>query len=337
MKRRISSLPFCTWPHRLRSVVRAALAAGLFTLASAPAQADINTVAPGPVAKTISAFELSASIPVTWTVTRTETVSRTVKTVSSANAEVVANGAVIGTIGGALQQSSGALVPGFSENLSFSETLVLPAHLIQRIAEAPAGSTVIRRTFTENTSASGEIALRMTLGNTGPLAVNRIGLAFENDSRTEVLRQGEAIRAVADVTYRGNGTLRGEWRLVDPTAALGSGTGRILEVVRLPLVSSGEGRTRIVSPALPTDRSGLHLLSFSVTGTTAGFEIPVIRYFVLEPRADRLPDAPGMVALAPADNASLSLDTVFTWQPVPGAAAYQVSLFDPGGTTPLAG
>jgi hypothetical protein len=108
-----------------------------------------------------------------------------------------------------------------------------------------------------------------------------------------------------------------------------------LQVVRQNLVSSGEGRTRIVSPPLPTRQNGLYLVSFSVQDTTAGFEIPVLRYFVLEGRGGQAPL--NITPLMPGDGAAIGKDTVFSWRKLEGAKAYQLELFNSGGDVPVAG
>ena len=176
------------------------------------------------------------------------------------------------------------------------------------------------------------------MGSTGELDVRRIMLSFENQSRTDVVRQNDQIRAVADISFRNNGILRGEWRVVDATASLGSRSKRVLQVVRQNLVSSGEGRKRIVSPPLPTQLSGLHLVSFFIEDDSRGFEIPILRYFVLQDDLGRASIAKINIGLiGPPNGTSLNKETVFSWNPVKNSVAYRVELFNKIPGTPVSG
>lgn len=241
------------------------------------------------------------------------------------------NGSTIGTVGGALSQNT-TTAP--NETLTFNETLTLSPALARRIATASPGSVTIVRSFTD-TFRIDTGTIQVATGAAGPLAVRRIELHFENNARTDVVRKGDTIRAVAEINFRSNGLLRGEWRLVDPTTSLGVGRGRVLQVVRQQLNSTGEGSTRIISPPLPTKTNGLHLVSFSVEDTDGNIAIPVLRYFVLEGSADEVQE--NMSALTPGNNANIDEDTVFSWKPAPGASAYQLEIFEPDSQTLVTG
>lgn len=303
------------------------------------ARADVDTVTASPPSFGVNVKDAVPSLPVTWNVNRSEPVGvggPFVRAVSSPNAQLLINGTVVATLAGALNKNSGNLLPGQSETVVFPETLTLNAALAQRVARAAPGTVVIRRMFNDTLRvATGEVQVYAALGNSGALAVRRIELAFENDARTDVVNKGESMRAVADISFRGNGLLRGEWRLVDSAASLGGGAGRLLKIVRQDLVSAGEGRVSIVSPPLPTDANGLYLLSFSVQDTAAGFEIPILRYFVIEGHGKQVPL--NVTPLTPGDGAVLGKDTVFSWKKLPDARAYQVEVFARGGADAVAG
>ena len=90
----------------------------------------------------------------------------------------------------------------------------------------------------------------------------------------------------------------------------------------------GSGRIFLKSPLLPTETSGLHLVRLRVIESDTAFELPVIRYFVLEGRSPQLGGVPGALELgAPPHLASIDEKSPFSWQPVEGANAYQVELF----------
>ncbi len=302
------------------------------------ARANVNTVIVTPAMVSVS-IKNPASISATWQVNRTEAALTIARTTTSASAELRINGATVATFGGLLSQTGVILAPAASETLVFNETLVLTPALAKMISRAAPGTATITRVFTDTqTALPGAISLFATLGGAGDLAVRRIELSFENAARTDVVRQGDQLHAVADVSFNNNGVLRGEWRVVDASASLGGGGRRVLQVVRQQLVSSGEGRARIVSPPLPTKLSGLHLVSFSVQDTTTGFEIPILRYFVLQDNADKSGlAAANMDVIGPVNGASLEKDTVFSWPPIEGAHAYQVEIFKDNPVLPLTG
>lgn len=291
------------------------------------AWANVNSVTPVPSVLNIP-VKGAGTVSVIWQVQRIEAGGGGTVTVTSPGALLQVNGTTIATLAGTLSQSS-TLPNGASTTLNLSETLPISAALAREIANAPSGAVTLQRLFTDTQRSSiGVAGLAPTLGNASEVAVSRIELSFENSARTDVIYKGDPLRAVVDVTFRGNGLLRGEWRLVDPTASLGSSRGRVLQVVRQQLVSSGEGRQRILSPPLPTDVNGLYLLAFSVEDTTAGFEIPILRYFVIEGQGAAEPLE--MRALSPTNGASLNDETVFAWQALRGADAYQIEIMDHG-------
>lgn len=304
---------------------------------SGSAYADISSVSPTPSSATISAKD-TALINVVWRVTRTDPAGGT-RTVSSPTATLQINGTTVATLAGTLTRQS-TLGGGQTATLIFNESLSLNTALARRIAKSPAGSVRIIRTFDDTLAVpvASQIRLFTGAGNSGPLTVRRIDLAFDNKSRSDVVYKDETIRAIADIAFRSSGILKGEWRIVDPTASLGRSGGRVLSVIRQNLVSSGEGRTRIVSPPLPTNNNGLYLVSFSIQDENTNFEIPVLKYFVLDNKSASLTSAPIEInILSPSNGADLSKDTVFTWQGINSAQAYQVELFNKGDNIPLTG
>lgn len=297
------------------------------------AQANVTAVSVSPE-KTSIPTKGTASLSVVWSVTDNGGAGGTFN-ITSNEASIFINGTRIGAAAGSLSRSV-TLGAGEVRVVTFSETLIISPALARRLITAPAGSVTIRRVFTDGGGTQlADIAVNA--GNAGPLAVRRIELKFENDARTDVIKQGDVIRAVADVSFRSNGLLRGEWRIIDPTASLGgSNSGRrVLQVVRQQLVSSGEGRTRIVSPPLPTKTNGLYLVSFSVEDTDGNIAIPILRYFVLEGR-DNVPPV-NLSVLTPGDGVSINPDTVFSWDALQGAQAYKLEILEPGSDAAITG
>lgn len=332
-------MPFSgLWRHFLRIINALVLLS--FAALSTNAIADVNSVTLSPSTISVPAKGI-ATVNVVWRVSRTETAALAApitRNVSSSAASLLINGSTVATLAGTISKSS-TLGNAESATLTFSESFTLNAGLARRIASSPAGSVQIVRLFTDTQRvATGIVRLFAGSGNSGPLAVRRIDLAFENSARTDVVYKNDVVHAIADIAFRSSGILKGEWRIVDPTASLGSSGGRVLRVVRQNLVSSGEGRTRIVSPPLPTSNNGLYFVSFVVQDSTGSFETPILRYFVLDDQETALNSKPSqMIVLSPANGADLSQNTVFTWQGVVGAEAYQVELFNEGEFIPLTG
>lgn len=328
-------MPFSKSWHHFLLAIKFVLAFLVIALPGT-AYANINSIVPTPSSATISAKD-PALINVVWRVTRTDPTGGT-RTVSSPTATLQISGATVATLAGTLTRQS-TLGGGQSATLIFNESLSLNTALARRIANSPAGSVRIIRTFSDTqTVQTSQIRLFTGAGNSGPLTVRRIDLAFENKSRSDVVYKDDTIRAIVDIAFRSSGILKGEWRIVEPSASLGSSGGRVLSVIRQNLVSSGEGRTRIVSPPLPTNNDGLYLVSFSVQDANANFEIPILKYFVLDNKNASLTSEPiEITILSPSNGADLNTDTVFTWQGINSAQAYQVELFNKGDSTPLTG
>jgi hypothetical protein len=309
------------------------LIALVLLMVPAAAQANVTAVSVSPTKISIPT-KGTASISVTWSVTDNGGGGGTFN-ITSSEASIFINGTRIGAAAGNLSRSV-TLGVGEVSILTFSETLTISPSLARKLINAPAGSATIRRVFTDG--GGTQLAdISVNTGNAGPLAVRRIELKFENDARTDVVKQDDIIRAVADVSFRSNGLLRGEWRIVDPTASLGGSTSgrRVLQVVRQQLVSSGEGRTRIVSPPLPTKTNGLYLVSFSVEDTDGNITVPILRYFVLEGHDNAPPT--NLSVLTPGDNANIDPESVFSWKPLSGAQAYQLEILEPGSENPITG
>lgn len=308
-------------------------AALLLVTVPCAARADVTDVSSSPARVSIPA-KGPATLSVTWPVVVNGGAGGGTFNVTSVEAALRINGARVEALAGSLSRTV-TLAAGEVRTLSFTETYTISPALARRISREDAGSVTIRRLFTDGAGTAFH-EIPVAAGNQGDLSVRRIELKFENDARTDIVRKGDVLRAVADVSFRSNGLLRGEWRIVDPSASLGgSSTGRrVLQVVRQQLVSSGEGRTRIVSPPLPTDVNGLYLLSFSVEDTDGTIEVPILRYFVLEGGESAAPT--NMDILTPGDHASINEETLFSWNPLAGAQAYRVEILKAGDEMPVA-
>ncbi|MEH6633032.1 MAG: hypothetical protein V7776_19615 [Halopseudomonas aestusnigri] len=334
MKQSIKPTWCCVLKRHSRLLTKAALLLIIGLALPLTAQANVDSVRVNPTRVNVP-VKGASSISINWQVTRSEPTAPTTVTVSSANAVLQINGSNVVNLGSTLSRQS-TLNPLGSETLSFSEVLTISASLARKIAEASAGSVRISRTFTDTqTTGLARLQVYPGAGSAGSLSINRIDLHFENDSRTDVIPKGDSRRAIADINFQSSGLLKGEWRIIDPTASLGSARGRVLQVVRQQVVSSGQGRTRIISPVLPTAKNGLYLLTFSVENADGISELPVLRYFVLEGAGNAPED--NLSTLSPGNGARITANTVFSWDNIPGALAYQIEIFLPGGTKIISG
>lgn len=258
--------------------------------------------------------------------------------VSSSSATLEINGVAVATVAGLITKPS-SLPVGTTGTVNISDRITINAALARRIAESPAGSVQIRRYFDDTQKGTfGFAQLFAGNGNSGPLAIRRIELAFENQARTDVVYKDEHIRAFVDISFRSSGILKGEWRLVDPTASLGSKGGRVLQVVRKNLRSSGQGRTRIISPPLPSNENGLYLLTFFIQESDFALDTPVIRYFVLDKNGiPPLAHITEINIISPGDNAPITEETLFSWPQLEGATAYQVEVFNKDDSVAISG
>ncbi len=310
------------------------IAVGLY---SSAAYANITNVTGTPSTVSVPAIG-NANINITWQVFRTNITAGTAVT-SSPTALLQIQGTTVATLGNQLSRSSNIPVSGV-ETLQFRETLTISAALSRRIANSPSGSVQIIRAFDDQQQTppvTSQIRVASGQNNNLNLTIRRIDLSFDNQARTDVIHQGESLRAIVDLSFRSSGVLKGEWRLIDPSASLGQSSGRILQVVQKNLVSSGEGRTRIISPPLPSQQTGLYLLAFAVQQDIGGVETPILRYFVLDKTRNSLSETASIETLSPPNRAPLSNSTVFSWKPVENAHAYQVAIFNKGDTVPISG
>lgn len=164
------------------------------------------------------------------------------------------------------------------------------------------------------------------------LTLERIALRFNDNSVVKLVKSDSLISAVAEIRYSGTGLLDAIWEVATPASTLGAqSTDRLiytpLRSVRQYLGAGG--RIYLQSPRLPSDAQGNYVVRLRVRQpATLNFTQPILRYGVNE-SGDELPGdkRPPITVSAPANNALLQADTLFRWQPVRGARAYQLELY----------
>ncbi len=94
--------------------------------------------------------------------------------------------------------------------------------------------------------------------------IHRIELRFTDLKNINFVDSGDKLQAQMEVTYSGNGMLRGQWQIADPSSTVGEPRFYTLTLVNQQL--SSVQRSEIVSPRLPTTVEGRYYLRFCVTG-----------------------------------------------------------------------
>lgn len=295
----------------------AAIALALLCTAAPLAQAAVTSVTATPSTATVS--DNGGSLSLRWTVVRF-TAGGGAGTVSSPQIVITLDGRTIHTVATALSQPT----PG-NTTLSFSETVSIPASVARQIATG-GGTARVTRTFTDSLdglSATGFARMGIS-GGSGPVDVSRISLAFSDGSQTRIVGRNDRLTAIADIRYSGSGVLSAAWVLAGPDGLRGSGLARTIETVRRPLVSGANARTRLPSRPLPTDTPGLFEITFRIAEADGITIEASIRYYVVP---DPVGTTPAITVLSPPADAALTGETRFSWQPVGGAAAYQIEIF----------
>ncbi len=96
------------------------------------------------------------------------------------------------------------------------------------------------------------------------LSIHRLALRFPDLNIINFVDSGEDLQAQLEISYSGNGLLRGQWQISDPASNVGEPRFYTLSLINQQL--SAVQRSEIISPPLPTTVSGRYYLRFCVTG-----------------------------------------------------------------------
>jgi hypothetical protein len=309
----------------VRSFPSVALLASL--LAPPAALADVNSATPTPGARPV-ALGQTTTLSLVWNVLR-DAAGNCGNTVSSSQGLIRAdsvNGPVMLTVPTTLSQTR--LCTGTPAQFTFTESLFIPADVVQRAQRQGASSLFFVRVFGDvvGASAIGSVVLPITSSAAAGFSISREALQFDNGAPVRVLARREPLQAFAEIDYSGSGLLQAVWELAGPTSTTGEPIFRPLSQVREFVAPTGEKKV-LKSPPLPTDAIGLYLVRLRITDPATSFEAPVIRYFVGDGRPGReLPPQP-LTTYSPPPSAVLAGDTSFTWAPIAGAKAYQLQIY----------
>lgn len=168
------------------------------------------------------------------------------------------------------------------------------------------------------------------------LSITRQSLRFSDNSTRKLIETKTKISAVAELKYTGSGLLDAFWEYVSPLSSTGRLVYTPLYTVRRYLGIGG--RVILQSPPLPTSATGQYILRLRILKTPTnpnGVEftdnlpggLPILRYTVIESDDKNKVSLPPIQTNTPNDNTVLQTDTIFNWQAVDGANAYQLELY----------
>lgn len=236
------------------------------------------------------------------------------------------NGPVLQTVALPL---SGTVTGGSAR---MSENIVVPPALINQVLAAQQGRFYFVRHFEPvngtGSGVDGWVEIQVGGASSGPLAVARLSLRFNDGALRRVVGRDSPLRAEAEIQYSGGGLLQAVWEIATPPGTLGTAIYRPLMFERRYLVAGGSAILR--SPPLPVDVEGRHVVRLRLQ-SPAMDEGPVALEYTVNPTLGRSTDALRPLSLrSPESGAALDGATRFGWEPVAGARAYQLGFYAMG-------
>lgn len=308
---------------RLPTMLAAALAA--MTVALPQAEAFLNDVTPSPSQARIAGVG-PAAVTVNWNVERVSIDLPNPGTVSSSQVQVFIDGVAAGTLSRNVSQTTKG--EAASEVLRLREVIQIPQAMVYRAVKEGATLT-LRRLFTDSadsTTEDGQFEVRPTGEGSVALSIQRLELAFDDNTRSRVLPKGSELRVVAEINTSGVGLLQAQWEVASAASTAGAPMFHPLALVRQG-VGAG-GRAVLTSPPLPTGEEGTHLVRLRMIEPSLGFDTPTLQYYVTpKTRPAPLAALREILLTGPRPGAPLTEETRFSWNALPGADAYQLSFF----------
>jgi hypothetical protein len=291
-----------------------------------------------PASKNIAASN-STSFTVTWRLVRTSGSGVTGTSVSSPNGEWR-----LGGIGGpevtrykvfrVLLQSK-PVTP--TTNFFFPESVIAPQGLVTEAMNRGFTTIAYVRRFSECITCgivTISVTLNITSSATAGFSISRQSMRFGDNTIVKLLNKKEALKAKAVIDYLGSGQLEAEWEVADPSTAGGVPIFRRFRTVRKYLLFGD--KATFVSPILPTTIAGAYMVRMRITSPAAGFNSPVIRYYVGSKGAQIAPPLPMRVG-SPVDRVWFNENTRFRWEPVKGTTYYRLEIYNKPQETDIAG
>ena len=177
-----------------------------------------------------------------------------------------------------------------------SETVVIPAALLQEARRNGVGGIGVRRAFSSGQSVWTVRAEGYFSGNAGAVfGLRRVMVFFEGDGGHAVVPLGETgLVASATLWYTGTGLISGSWRVDD----------RILSTFNENALVGDSITLR--SPPLPTFEPGQHAVILAIDRPESSFPIPEVSYTVS-------PAAQAVRLTAPGQDEEVGGAVAFRW------------------------
>ena len=205
------------------------------------------------------------------------------------------------------------------------ENLQIPESIIYTAKKRGSLLFAYTRTFDDGSGVTDTVTVTFQIISSagGQLSISRVDLRFDNDQVVRV----ENIFAIANINYNGVGLFDLAWEIATPASTQGTPFFSTLRNERSYL---GAGREAYIqSPLLPTLQTGTYILRLNILSPVTAFDPVEIRYSVIKSDKGMEPIDIGKIRLStPLPKAVLSKDTKFNWQPVEGANAYQLEIYD---------
>ena len=293
----------------------------LGTLAALPACATILSITPTP-GNTRVPLGGSTSVAITWNVL---TVNGPFVSSPSGTFRTNVTGPILGTVTRLLTKPA---APAGTSSVTFTEVILVPMDVIYRAHKLGVTSFGYFRDFQDGSGFFGtpqSVTLNITTASVAGFSLSRLALLFDNGAPVRLLGLKEPLHALAEINFTGSGLVQAVWEVAGPSSTAGQPVYRPLTSVRQYLV--GGDKQVLRSPDLPTHSSGFYLVQLRITDPAPGFEQPVLRYFVSSGKPGEVLPIMPMGLVAPARLALLAPDTLFAWEPIRAARAYQLEIY----------
>lgn len=112
-------------------------------------------------------------------------------------------------------------------------------------------------------------------------SISRVALTFDELKPPAIVERGSEVNVQAEISFAGNGLLKGAWEVAGPNPDGNNPQYRTLSNVSQFLV--GRDASSIKGPRLPTESTGPYLVRLRIIEPVlSGFETPVATYSVIE-------------------------------------------------------
>ena len=213
---------------------------------------------------------------------------------------------------------------------SVRERLQIPRSVFFGVRKNSSTQFQYSRTFIDESggstpSVTATALFQVTNSSSGALSVSQIDLRFSTNNLTEVVRVNEILAAYANISHAGSGIFDAVWEIATPASTSGTPIFTTIASVRKLLAA---GRNVVIeSPPLPTNLTGNYLLRLRTRSPDTDFDLLQLRYSVI-PTNKPVVAVKKLFLINPINNSVVTGDTIFNWEPITEAIAYQLEIID---------